>query len=140
MLGAEVGYFLKTVRRPDLNITTAEYCGLVGRLGLPVARPKVVAASTDPVALDFHMAKYVLFPNSRIFHHNPEHPRSPAAQYLRECARAGDYCYDEARVRVQAFDLASGKLQSDDALAVRCKREWGTNARALLKYIALRVL
>ena len=140
MLGAEVGHFLKTVRRPFLNITTAEYCGLVGRLGLPVARPKVVAASTDPVALDFHMAKYVLFANSRISHHDPEDLRYPTAQYLRECARAGDYCHDEARVHVRAFDLASGKFQSEDALAVRCDREWGTNARALLKYIALRAL
>jgi len=64
MLGAEVGHFLKTVRRPALNITTAECCGLVDRLGPPVAWTRAVAASTDPVALDFHTAKYVLFANS----------------------------------------------------------------------------
>ena len=140
MLGAEVGHFLKTVRRPFLNITTAEYCGLVDRIGLPVARTRAVAASTDPVALDFHTAKYILFANSRISAHDPESPGSPAAQYLKQCARAGDYCYDEARVEVKSFDFATGKLQRDDELAVRSDTEWGANPRSLLKYAVLRVL
>ena len=139
MLGAEVGHFLKTVRRPTLNITTAEYCGLVDRLGLPVARTRAVAASTDPVALDFHTAKYILHANSGIPLHDPENRRSPAARYLRECARAGDYCLDESRVEVVSFDLAAGRLQGSGELAVRADREWGGNIRSLLKYAALRV-
>ena len=140
MLGAEVGHFLKTVRRPFLNITTAEYCGLVDRIGLPVARTRAMAASTDPVALDFHTAKYILFVNSRISAHDPEDPGSPAAQYLKQCARAADYCYDEARVEVKSFDFATGKLQGAGELAVRGDREWGANPRSLLKYTLLRVL
>ncbi len=139
MLGAEVGHFLKTVRRPTLNITTAEYCGLVDRLGLPVARTRAVAASTDPVALDFHTAKYILHANSGIPLHDPENRRSPAARYLRECARAGDYCLDESRMEVVSFDLAAGRLQGPGELAVRADREWGGNIRSLLKYAVLRV-
>jgi hypothetical protein len=140
MLGAEVGYFLKTVRRPFLNITTAEYCGLADRIGLPVARTRAVAASTDPVALDFHTAKYILFVNSRISAHDPEDPGSPAAQYLKHCAWAGGYCYDEARVEVKSFDFSTGKLQGDGELAVRSDREWGANPGSLLKYTILRIL
>jgi hypothetical protein len=140
MLGAEVGYFIKTVRRPALNITTAEYCGLVSRLGAPVARTRAVAASTDPVALDFHTAKYILFPNSGIQLHNPDNPRSSLAQDLRECARVGGYCYGETGVKVISFDLASGKLQERRELAVRGDREWGGNLRNLLKFGTLRIL
>jgi hypothetical protein len=140
MLGAEVGHFLKTVRRPFLNVTTAEYCGLVDRIGPPVARTKAVAVSTDPVALDFHMAKYVLFANSGISHHDPENPGSPAAQDLKACAEAGDYRYGEENVEVRSFDFATGKLQGDSELAVRGDREWGANPRSLLKYTILRVL
>jgi hypothetical protein len=140
MLGAEVGYFLKTVRRPFLNITTAEYCGLVDRLGLPAARTRAVAASTDPVALDFHTAKYILFANSGISKHNPEYRGSPVAQYLERCARAGEYIYDETRVEVRSFDFATGRLQGDEELAIKVDREWGGNIRSLLKYTALRVL
>jgi hypothetical protein len=140
MLGAEVGYFLRTVRRPFLNITTAEYCGLADRTELPVARTRAVAASTDPVALDFHMAKYVLFANSRISVHDPEDPDSPTEQYLAQCARNGRYCYDEARVEVKSFDLSSGTFQRDEELVIRGEKEWGGNPRSLLKYAVFRVL
>ena len=140
MLGAEVGYFLRTVRRPFLNITTAEYCGLADRTELPVARTRAVAASTDPVALDFHMAKYVLFANSRISVHDPEDPDSPTEQYLAQCARSGGYCYDEARVEVKSFDLSIGTFQRDEELVIRGEKEWGGNPRSLLKYAVFRVL
>jgi hypothetical protein len=140
MLGEEVGYFLKTVRRPFLNITTAEYCGLVDRLGPPVARTRVVAASTDPVALDIHMAKRVLFVNSGISAHDPENPGSPVAWYLERCARAGGYCGNEAGIEVRSFNVAAGRFQGPEELDVRGDREWGGNVRALLKYAVLRAL
>lgn len=140
MLGAEVGHFLKTVRRPFLNITTAEFCGLVHRIGLPVARTRAVAASKDPVALDVHAAKYILFPNSGISKHDPENRRSPAAQYLKQCARTGGYCYDETEVDVRSFDLTTGRLQEAEELVVRGEREWGADPRSLLKYAILRAL
>jgi hypothetical protein len=140
MLGAEVGYFLKTVRRPFLNITTAEFCGLAGRTGLPVARTRVVAASTDPVALDYHTSRDLLFANSRIPAHDPDAPGSPVARYLARCAEAGEYCAEAARIEVKSFDIAAGRFQDETDLAVRVDREWGSNARSLLKYAILRVL
>lgn len=139
-LGAEVGRFLKTVRRPDLNVTTAEWCGLVDRLGLPAVRTRAMAASADPVALDVHTGKYILFANSGISRHDPENDRCPAAQDLRQCAREGEYCYDESRTAVVSFDLAAGRLQGDGELAIRGDREWGSNPRSLLKYALLRGL
>jgi hypothetical protein len=106
---------------------------------LPVARTRAVAASADPVALDFHAAKYILFANSGISLHDPENRRSPSARYLRECARTGDYCYDESRVEVASFDLAAGRLQGEGELVVRADRQWGGNLRSLLKYAVLKV-
>lgn len=139
MLGAEVGFFLSTVRKPFLNITTAEYCGLIDRTDLPVAHTRVIAASTDPVALDFHMAKYVLYPNSLVPVHNPENPKSPTYQYLARCARIGGYCFDEGRVDIESFDFSNHSTQSDDKLMVRGETQWGGNFRALLKYTAFRM-
>jgi hypothetical protein len=134
MLGAEVGYFLKTVRRPFLNITTAEYCGLIDRTQTPVARTRVIAASTDPVALDFHMAKYVLHANSSVAVHDPEASKSPTRQNLKQCARTGEYCYDESHVAVESFDVSKGSSQRPEDLAIYADREWGRNPRSLLKY------
>jgi hypothetical protein len=139
MLGAEIGYFLKAVRKPFLNITSAEYCGLIDRTRPPVARTRVVAASADPVALDFHMAKYVLHPNSRIPVHDPEHPKSPLYQYLEQCANHGDYHFDENYVGVRSFDFSINDFQSNDELTVRGEREWGGHFRSLLKYSAFRL-
>jgi hypothetical protein len=139
MLGAEIGYFLKTVRKPFLNITSAEYCGLIDRTRLPVAHTRVVAASTDPVTLDFHMAKYVLHPNSHIPVHNPEHTKSPLHQYLAVCAIRGDYCFDESQVGIHSFDFSRNDYQSDDELIVLGEKEWGGHFRSLLKYSAFRL-
>lgn len=138
MLGAVVGFFLKMIRRPFLNITTAEYCGLVDRTHPPVAHTKAVAASTDPVALDHHMAKYVLRPNSRIRLHNPEHRRSPTAQYLGYCAQYGEYCFDENQVQVQSYDLMRKAFQGENELTVRGEKEWGRDTKLLMKYSLLR--
>jgi hypothetical protein len=139
MLGAEIGYFLKTVRRPFLNITTAACCGLVDRINPPVAYTKVIAASTDPVALDFHMAKYVLYPNSRISVHDPENSQSPTRHYLEQCALHGGYCYDEEQVDIRAFNLSNNAFQSGADLVVRGKIRWGGPAKSWLKYLVFRM-
>lgn len=134
MLGAEVGFFLKAVRRPFLNIVTAEYCGLIDRTELPVARTKLIAASADPVALDFHMAKYVLYANSGVAIHDPEGLKSPTRQNLEQCAIRGGYSYDESHVDIESFNIAKGMRQEPKDLTVRADREWGGNLRSLFKY------
>jgi len=139
MLGAEVGFFLKTVRKPFLCITTAEYCGLAHRTDLPVAHTRVLAVSTDPVAMDYHMAKYVLYPNSHIPAHNPEEGKSPTYQSLKQCAQHGDYCLDKNQVHVQSFDNMTRSFQNENELTIQADIEWGRDTRLLLKYWLLRL-
>ena len=67
MIGAEIGMFLNTIRKADLNITTAEWIELSSRTESPVARTKAFLASSDPVALDFHATNYLLFIQTQKF-------------------------------------------------------------------------
>jgi hypothetical protein len=138
MIGAEVAVFMNTVRRADLNIITAEWVRLASRTEPPVARTRAILASTDPVALDSHSTKYVLFPNSKISVHNPDDPYSPMQQYLVKCAEHGGGEFDEAKVAVKSFDFKTGRFQKDDELVVMGEKEWGRNPKMILKYLALR--
>ena len=139
MIGRAVGTYLKTIRPADLNIVTAEWVGLSSRTDPPVARTRAVLASTDPVALDFHAAKYLLYANSKLGIHDPSRRGSPAREYLEECAKTGAGTHDESRVRVQSYDLAARRLQGEKEMAVRGEIIWGTDPKALLKYWVLRV-
>jgi hypothetical protein len=138
MLGAEVGMFLNTVRRADLNITTAEWVGLASRTEPPVARTRAVLASTDPVALDYHATKYILYPNSHIPLHNPDNSKSPLHQYLVKCAQVGDCIFDERRVAVKSYDYNAGGLQGDSDLVVKAPIAWGGDLKSIFKYAYLR--
>jgi hypothetical protein len=140
MIGAEVGAFMKGIRRADLNITAAEWVGLASRTEPPVAHTKAMLASIDPVALDYHAFKYILFPNSGLSVHNPDYKKSPVSQYLGECAGKGGGTLDEAYVEVMSYDFGLNRMQRDDELSVLGKKEWGGNPRMILKYLALRHL
>ena len=138
MLGTEVGVFLKTIRKADLNITTAEWVGLSSRVDPPVAHTRTVLACSDPVALDYHATKYILFPNSRLAIHNPDDPNSPLHQYLVKCAEAGGGMFDEKHVKVETYDFKKRVLQEDTELLVRGNRTWGHSPGAIMKYLVLR--
>jgi hypothetical protein len=138
MIGAEIGVYLSTIRRADLNIVTAEWVGLASRTDLPAAHTRAVLACADPVALDFHAAKYLLHPNSGIKFHSPEDPNSPTCQYLKACADHGGGVFDESRVAVTSFDLRAGRLQTGDELVVAAEKEWGRDAKTLGKYLLMR--
>jgi len=139
LLGAEVSAFMKTVRKADLNITTAEWIGLASRTEPPVARTRAILASTDPVALDYHATRYLLYPNSSIAHHNPDNARSPLYRYLARCAADGGGVFDEARVAIESYDLKRHRLQKDDELPLIVDKIWGSNPKILAKYFALRL-
>jgi hypothetical protein len=139
MLGAEVGVFLKTVRKADLNITAAEWVGLVSRVEPPAARTRAVLASTDPVALDFHSGKYLLFPNSKMAVHDPDDRKSPLRQYLAACAEKSGCVFDENRVDVVSYDIRNKRSQNDD-LPLHGEMDWGRDPKSLLKYMYLRFL
>jgi hypothetical protein len=138
MLGKAIGTFMKTVRKADLNIVTAEWVGLSSRVDPPVARTRVVMASTDPVALDYHGTKYVLYPNSRLGIHDPDRQNGPMRQYLLKCAEAGGGILDEDYVEVKSYDLAAQTLQEKDEFEVVAERRWGSDPRTLMKYLVLR--
>jgi hypothetical protein len=138
MIGAEIGMFLNTIRKADLNITTAEWIGLSSRTEPPVARTKAVLASTDPVALDFHATKYLLYPNSKIPVHNPDDTRSPLYQYLVKCGQKGGGIFNEKHVAVKSYDFKSKGFQGDDELVVIGEKTWGCDLKILMKYFVLR--
>lgn len=137
MLGAEVGIFLKSVRKADLNITAAEWVGLVSRVEPPVVRTRAVLASTDPVALDYHSGKYLLFPNSKAAVHDPDDAKSPLRHYLAACAEKSGCVFDESRVDVVSYDVGSKRIRND-GLVLHGEIDWGHDPKSLLKYIYLR--
>jgi hypothetical protein len=138
MIGAEIGVFLSTIRKADLNIVAAEWVGLASRTEPPAARTRAVLACKDPVALDFHSAKYILYPNSKISYHAPDDENSPTYQYLKACSEAGGGELDESCVDVHAYDFKAGALQDNDNLVVIGETQWGWNAKMILKYLVLR--
>jgi hypothetical protein len=138
MIGAEIAVFLNTVRKADVNIATAEWVGLASRTLPPVAHTRAVLASKDPVALDYHASKYILYPNSRIKYHNPDYELGPFHQYLKECAKRGGGLFDERKVEVKSWDIVSRTLQGDADLAIKGEVTWGSDVRTLMKYLYLR--
>lgn len=138
MVGAEVGVFMNTVRKADLNIVTVDWVGLASRTEPPVSRTKAVLASTDPVALDYHASKYLLYPNSKIRVHNPDDSESPLRQYLLKCAEHGGCIFDESHIDVKSYDFITNRLQHDDELVVRGKITWGHDIKSLIRYLVLR--
>ncbi|MBN1836553.1 MAG: hypothetical protein JW820_11930 [Spirochaetales bacterium] len=137
MIGRAVGAFMRTIRRADLNICTAEWVGLASRTEMPAARTRAVAACGDAVALDYHCAKHVLYPNSGIGVHNPDARRRPLHAYLRECAGLCGGVLDEGRVNIVSYDLESRRFQDRNDLTVRGPIRWGTDPKTLLKYLYL---
>jgi hypothetical protein len=113
MLGKEIGMFMKTIRRADLNITTAEWIGLSSRTDSPIAHNRAILASTDPVALDYHSAKCLLFPNSGMSFHNPDDKKSPTYQYLTKCSESGGGVFEERSVEVISYDFKTGSFQKE---------------------------
>jgi len=137
MIGAEIGVFLSTIRRPDLNLVTAEWVGLASRTDLPAARTRAVLACTDPVALDFHSAKYFLYPNSGLRFHNPDVLESPTHQYLQACARHGGGIFDERQVGVSSYDIGAGRFQREDERDVYAEKAWGRDPKTIGKYLLM---
>jgi hypothetical protein len=138
MLGAEIGMFFKTIRKPDLNIVTAEWIGLASRTDTPVAHTKTICASTDPVSLDYHTAKYLLYPNSHISEHDPDNKKGPLYFDLQKCSEQSGGILDEQFVQIRSFDLNNKLFQKDDEFVVIGEKEWGYDLKPLLKYFLFR--
>ncbi len=138
MLGGEIGVFMKTIRRASMNITTAEWIGLASRTEPPIAHTRTILACRDPVALDYHAAKYLLYPNSRFSIHNPDNKNSPLHQYLVECAKEGGGIVDDRYVKIRSYDFSTKSFQDDSNLVVVGEKKWGKNLKSIVKYLILR--
>jgi len=139
MLGGEIGAFMNTVRKADLNITTAQWTGLASRTDLPAAHTKAVIACSDPVALDYHTTKYILYPNSHIEVHNPDNASGPFRHELKKCADITGYQVDERRVNVKSYDCDHQILTENSGSKIIGGIKWGKDYKALLKYLYLRI-
>ncbi len=108
-IGGAVGHFIKTIRKADLNIITAEYAGHEGRHKQP-GHTKTVLASTDPVALDYYAGKYLLYPlgGERAEYNNPDNMRGTFRKYLELCCAEGVGTLNEAEMIVHKFDFDKG--------------------------------
>ena len=105
--GGVLGRWISTVRKPDLNIITADWVGNGGRLDLDNAsRPRALVASTDAVAADYVAAKYVLLPETR--KHlpgsincklvDPDNRDGPFHKFLLYAASETDGAMDDAHI------------------------------------------
>ena len=138
MLGVEIAVFMNTIRKADLNITTAEWVGLSSRIEPPVVHTRAVLACEDPVALDYHATKYLLYPNSMAPIHNPDDKDSPLREYLMKCTEEGAGIFDEGNVKVVSYDFEKRALQDDSELVVMGEKEWGSNPKTIMKYLLLK--
>lgn len=139
IMGAEVAMFMNTIRKADLNIIAAEWVGLASRTESPVSHTKTVLVSTDPVALDYHATKYLLYSNSNIPIHNPDNEKSPLRHYLIKCDENGGGVFDETQVAVKSYDFKTNTFQSDDNLEIIGETTWGSHLKTLYKYLKFRI-
>ncbi len=79
-----IAYFIKNIRKADLNIVTAEWIGWGHRTDTTKAtRVRTVLASKDPVALDYYGAKYLVYPLSKHKeYHDPDNTNSAIRKFL----------------------------------------------------------
>jgi len=107
MAGA-VAYFMKTIRKADLNIVTAEWVGWGHRTDIKRAtRMRTILASTDPIAVDYYGAKYLVLPLSKKPElHDPDNPDSPIAKFLNLALSVlGEGTINENNMKIHRFDF-----------------------------------
>ncbi|MBD3347190.1 MAG: DUF362 domain-containing protein [Chitinivibrionales bacterium] len=137
VMGSAIGYFMKTVRKADMNFITAQWSGLASRVEPPVSKTKIIMASKDPVALDYHASKYVLHPNSNAKVHDPDNTSLPLYNYLAKCAEQTGYIIDEKVTAVKSFDFLKDALQDINNLEVKGDKIWGNHLKSIAEHVLL---
>ncbi|MCP4712443.1 MAG: DUF362 domain-containing protein [Planctomycetes bacterium] len=137
-MGKAVGTFFQNIRKPDLNITAAEWIGLSSRTQPPVAKTEAVLAGTDPVALDYHAFKYLLYPNSNISCHNPDNSSSPVYQDLSVCAHIYGGVFEENNMTVTSYTIDDNQWQPDSGGIIKGKIIWRSKIKDIMKYFYIR--
>jgi uncharacterized protein (DUF362 family) len=104
-----LGYFMKHIKRADLNIITAEWVGWGDRTNVSKAtRCRTILAGADPVALDYYGAKHLILPLSKNKkHHDPDAFRSPIRSFLSLTAETfGEGSFSDEEIVVSQHDLS----------------------------------
>lgn len=104
-----IAYFIKTIRKADLNIVTAEWVGWGHRTDTTKAtRVRTVLASKDPAALDYYGAKYLVYPLSKNKeYHDPDNTNSPIRKFLDLALETlNEGTTDESRMKVQVHEFS----------------------------------
>ena len=138
--GRAVGTFMKTIRKPDLNIISAEWVGLASRIDLPAAFTNTVLASRNPVALDYHAVKHILYPNSRIRFHDQDNANNALFHDLHECTNAISCMSFKEHITI-SYDFKSNQIQENNPLDLDIvgKMIVGKSIKGLLKYSLYRL-
>jgi hypothetical protein len=98
---------MRPVRRPDLNIVTAEWAGWAHRTDPDRAtQVRTILAGTDPVALDYYGAKHLVLPLSgRRLDHDPDHPDSAIRRFLEFAVHGwGEGAIGDGNIRIVKHD------------------------------------
>ncbi len=113
--GGPLGHFMKTIRKADLNIVTGEWVGWGSRTEVSHAvQARTILAGSDPLALDYYSAKYLIYPHSRSQeYHDPDNRRSRVRQFLDLTWSAlGEGTLDERNMLVHQHDFSADRLSS----------------------------
>lgn len=109
-----IGHFIKTIRRADLNIVTAEWVGWGDRTDVTKAtRMRTIIAGNDPVSLDYYGAKYIVYPISQNKdYHDPDNPSSSVSKFLELALEsAGEGTLEERKMKAHVYDYASSEQE-----------------------------
>lgn len=115
--GGAVGKHIKEIRRADMHVTTAEWCGHNGRQASNPVQTKTVLASTDPVALDYWASKHIVYPLGGSFptYNNPDNLAGPLRKFMNNYIAEVDWgTIDEAQMVVQGYDFDSPSVTRSD--------------------------
>ena len=111
--GGALGHFMKTIRKADLNIVTAEWAGWGSRTDVSKAtRAKTILLSRDPIAIDYYGAKYLVYPLShKKEYHDPDNLKSSVRKFLNLALDAlGEGTLDEETMKVHQYDFTFKKV------------------------------
>ena len=98
-----LAHFMKTVRKADLNILTAQWVGWGSRTDITKAtKMRTILASTDPIALDYYGAKYLVYPlTQNRKYHDPDNHKSSIRKFLNLALEIlAEGTFDEKRIKI----------------------------------------
>lgn len=105
-----LGYFMRTIRKADLNIITAEWTGYEDRTDpKKAANTRTILAGKDPIALDYYASKHIMLPLGGVNaqNHDPDSDSSAMAKFLSLAQEsAGEGILDEDKMKVHIYEYS----------------------------------